>query len=181
MLANNVKYISFPAGWECLSDVVENRIQKILAADVYKRIAPKNENGCMLWRGSKNHCGYGLVAILPKWSIKAHRFIWELHNKATIPKGMVIMHTCDVKACVNPEHLKLGTIADNNLDKIQKGGHGSAKGEAHKDAKLTIQKVKEIRLKSKQGISMRVLSKEYGVACSNIYNVVSNKSWKHVK
>ena len=56
----------------------------------------------------------------------AHRVAWEAHNAQPIPEGMVVMHSCDNPACVNPEHLSIGTPKDNTHDMIAKGRHGNA-------------------------------------------------------
>ena len=54
-----------------------------------------------------------------------HRIAWEAHNAEPIPEGMVVMHTCDNRACFNPQHLRLGTQSDNIRDCVSKGRHSS--------------------------------------------------------
>ena len=55
--------------------------------------------------------------------VRLNRVVWEAHNAEPIPKGMVVMHTCDVPACVNPHHLTVGTQRDNMHDMCTKGRH----------------------------------------------------------
>lgn len=94
-----------------------------------------------------------------------------------VPRGAVIMHKCDNTRCVNPAHLSLGTVQDNNQDRDDKGRQ--AKGEKHGRTKLTEAQVKEIRELS-PGLSQRQLSDQFGVARQVIAQILQRKIWKHV-
>ncbi len=78
--------------------------------------------GCWLWTASAKPGGYGqiLVGRVPAY---AHRVSYELYV-GEIPEGMVVRHKCDVRLCVNPDHLELGTQADNVMDCIKRGRRG---------------------------------------------------------
>lgn len=76
-------------------------------------------NPCWLWLGSKNDSGYGILRINRK-TISTHRYSYIIH-KGFIPLGMKVCHSCDIPVCVNPDHLWLGTDADNAKDKALKG------------------------------------------------------------
>lgn len=80
--------------------------------------------GCWNWTGYKYH-GYGILAVSRR-PTKAHRISYAMHN-GEIPRGMIICHTCDNRACVNPQHLVVGTYTDNNRDMLTKGRHWYAK------------------------------------------------------
>ena len=74
---------------------------------------------CWLWTGWKDWGGYGILTVKDK-NIKAHRFSWELFF-GPIPLGLKVLHKCDVRLCVNPDHLFLGTNLDNSRDMVNKG------------------------------------------------------------
>lgn len=76
-------------------------------------------NGCMEWTRSGSWFGYGLMKINYK-NVPTHRLAWELTN-GPIPAGLCVLHKCDNPPCCNPDHLELGTIADNNRQKAERG------------------------------------------------------------
>lgn len=79
----------------------------------------KKVGKCLVWTGSTNSCGYGTVKHFGK-QVRAHQLSYIL-NVAPIPKGLHVLHKCDVPACVNPKHLFLGTHQDNMDDMNKKG------------------------------------------------------------
>ena len=88
---------------------VKERIENRIVKDV---------SGCWLWQGHLRD-GYGQVSVLGKPKA-VHRIYWELIN-GTIPEGILVCHRCDVRNCINPSHLFLGTVKENMQDKIKKG------------------------------------------------------------
>lgn len=96
-----------------------------------------------------------------------------------IPDGMCVLHRCDRPACINPEHLWLGTDADNMRDKCEKGRHRCGAGESHGMAKLTDADVSAIRSKYATGnILQRELAAEFGVAQSHVSMILAGKKRK---
>lgn len=144
------------------------------------------KESCWEWGGSKTFTGYGRVWIDGK-HVYAHRLAWELTN-GEIPKGMHICHRCDNPPCCNPEHLFLGTDADNTTDKMQKGRYKKGtvvRGQSHKLAKLSENDVRAIRAAYRPGkgggdFGSKPLAKKYGVAHSLVWRIIKRKSWPHV-
>ena len=144
--------------------------------------------GCWEWTGATNH-GYGVINLSRKeGTIAASRLSWQIHNGA-IPDGMCVCHTCDNRACANPQHLFLGTRRDNNQDMWRKGRgvfHPSNhpppvhSGECHPQAKLTSTKVKQIRALVQQGSTGRAVAQRFNVSPTTISNILSRKVWKAV-
>jgi hypothetical protein len=139
---------------------------------------------CILWTRAINKAtGYGAVRLNGR-TRSAHRVAWEEANGRLVPPRMEIMHTCDVRACVNPEHLLLGTHAENMRDMAVKGRASRAtrvRGEEVNTAKLTADEVLVIRDRyAKGGVSQQALGDEYGVSQFNIGCIVRRETWRHV-
>lgn len=92
----------------------------IATAHVLQNYATVPESGCWLWLGGWDNDGYGKINKNGKTVAYAHRFFYQIH-KGEIPDGKLVLHKCDSPACCNPDHLFLGTHADNALDKCRKG------------------------------------------------------------
>lgn len=135
--------------------------------------------GCWIWTNCRDCDGYGHMHT-PDGMTTAHRFSYRVH-KGEIPKGMFVCHTCDVPACVNPDHLWIGTPQDNTSDMVKKNRHSCCFGEAVHTAKLTADRVAAIRTAyANGGRTLKSLGEEYGVDLSVIGKVVKRKQWKHV-
>jgi hypothetical protein len=133
--------------------------------------------GCILWIGAKNNHGYGRFTMNGK-GILAHRASYEItHGK--IPDGLFVLHKCDVPACINPDHLELGTQTDNmrQASQRQRVKVPRCKGEQQGSAKLTNEKVLMIR--QEQG-THKSIAEKYGVSISVIYAVRNKKTWRHI-
>ena len=137
---------------------------------------------CWLWTGWTHH-GYGRIEM-DGVRVAAHRFSWELHN-GPIPAGegyhgTCVLHKCDVRACVNPEHLFLGSAAENNFDRTNKGRQ--AHGEGVDSHKLVVKQVKEIRTLYKSGgYTQKELGMRYEVSQALISKIVRNELWTDVR
>lgn len=140
---------------------------------------PEPNSGCWLWMGPKQNAGYGKISINDWWYL-AHRVSYEAFV-GEIPDGMFVCHKCDVRCCVNPDHLFLGTCADNLADMRAKG-RGSKPplhiGADQPLAKLTDDKVREIRADKR---SCRKIAADYGISFGNVSQIKNRITWKHVE
>ncbi len=136
-------------------------------------------DGCWLWRGWKHSSSYGFLR--DNWKrVAAHRLSYRIAN-GDIPEGMFICHHCDVRHCVNPDHLYLGTPASNGHDTSVRNRFPDRKGEAHPGAKLTNQIVRQIRKEYiPRKVTTTALGKKYGVCDVVIGKIVRRELWPHV-
>lgn len=126
----------------------------------------QTSDGCWLWQAGKYAKGYGMVAVGRDIDGKlhveyAHRAAYVIF-KGDIPEGLVVMHSCDTPACVNPEHLSLGTQGDNVRDAAQKGHYNVPRPRIQK---LSSAQVADIRRSREKGVR---LAERYGVTPAHI-------------
>ena len=134
---------------------------------------PEPNTGCWLWLWAVHSEGYGYVRI-GKRGTRVHRVMYE-HHSGDIPDGLCVCHKCDVRSCVNPAHLFLGTVGDNNRDMTEKGRR--AKGEAMGSAKLTERDVRQIRVLLAEGKVQEAIARRYKVTHQNISAIATKRSW----
>lgn len=148
----------------------------------WKKVDRSGPDDCWEWKGAKANFGYG-EHIISNRKVRAHRVAWEL-TKGTIPIGLCILHKCDNPPCCNPNHLFVGTRADNSDDKIAKGRyrHGIARGEHHGQAILCEEDVLYIRATYNHNTcSQRSLATKFNVTVGTISAIVHRRLWKHVQ
>ncbi len=146
--------------------------QRFAVLFAQKHTAPAD--GCWLWTGAKDSDGYGHIVVARRLE-KASRMAWRLSN-GEIPPGLLVLHRCDVRACVRIEHLFLGTHRENMADCKTKGR--IAAGERHPCAKLTSENVREIRAIVDQGTTLQCVAARFGVAKSTVSRIAAGRSWK---
>ena len=139
------------------------------------------KSGCWLWTATHTSNGYGWISNIGRLygaTTRAHRVSWGLY-KGPVPDGLCVLHKCDVRSCVNPAHLFLGTKADNAADMVKKGR--SSRGERRFNAVLKEADVRSIRAKyAAGGITQQRLAVEFKVSQTTINKIISQKIWSHV-
>lgn len=134
--------------------------------------APTIQRGsCVLWLGFSDPSGYGVISDYPRRNQKAHRIAYVL-AKGTIPASRVVMHACDTPACINPDHLSLGTDQDNIRDCVQKGR--TSRGKPRQNCRrLWDEDVVAIRQSTEP---TKTLCLRYGVSTRTIQNVRAGRA-----
>jgi hypothetical protein len=153
-------------------------------------------NTCWEWQASiDGKSGYGKFRLSEGGWDRAHRVSWRL-LRGVIPRGLCVLHTCDNRLCVNPDHLYLGTKKDNAQDRERRGrsNHavgarhgrhthpGQTKGSKNGRAKLNERAVHELLQKHfKQGRTKAELAREYNLSKTTVGRIVSGKLWPSVE
>ena len=145
---------------------------------------PVPEAGCWLWHGDSGRRGYGRLRVGEK-TVRAHRLSYEIHV-GTIPADLFVCHKCDTPACVNPDHLFLGTPQENVADRVRKGRSRNhrmgattpARHEKHHKAKLNAEQVQQVRALAISGqVSQRVIAAMFGVSQANVSFIKNDLTW----
>lgn len=142
----------------------------------------EKSSGCWVWTGTKvgrdgRHL-YGTVTFQRR-TYRAHRLSWMLHF-GEVPSGMFVCHKCDNPPCVRPDHLFLGTNADNMADMAAKGRAHRNLGPLNVKSKLTPRDVQYIRRTYVRGSSTAgapALAAELGVSSSSVFHVLNRKNY----
>ena len=134
-----------------------------------------SDTGCWIWTGTTDGRGYGMVSFRSK-DRRAHRVSYELF-KGPIPVGLHILHRCDTPGCVNPAHLRAGTVKENMADRAARGRR-DVRGEQIGTSRLTEEDVRKI--KASPDVSQKVLAEMFGVAPTHIWRIRTGRSWAHV-
>ena len=152
-----------------------------LADRLWERV--EKGDGCWLWTGLRNGDGYGSISRGGHCGrmVGAHVAAWEVTH-GPVPEGLEVCHRCDVRNCVRPDHLFLGTHSENMLDAAAKGRLTSRPpvrhGEANGRALLSAEAVADIRARYKVTATAAQLAAEHGVSRGTIYAVGQGRIWR---
>lgn len=151
---------------ECIMNLFDRLFSKTIICD----------DGCWEFTGARDQRGYGRINVNDQ-AILAHRVAFDLVVD-DIPSGMFVCHHCDNPACINPDHLFLGTNQDNINDMVSKRRH--TYGERNGMAKLTEVQVVEIKQQLTNGVARRKIADTYDVSVWLIHDIAKGRRWGHV-
>ena len=138
------------------------------------------EGDCWIWTGGTTK-GYAAFTF-GDWNAPeeqyGHRASYRMF-KGPIPKGMLVMHACDTPLCVNPSHLALGTIKENNDDSRRKGR--ATVGTKSHLAKVNEDDVREIRRRRAAGERLKAIGADYGLSEAGVCVIALRRKWKHIQ
>lgn len=139
------------------------------------KVSPEPNSGCWLWTGSFGTTGYGQFSLGGR-PVKAHRASWELHH-GPIPAGAFVLHRCDNPACVNPQHLEVGSHVKNMADMRARGRARGGRPEGN--PKIDAAQALAIRRARADGATLADLAAQYGLRSkSSIANIVNGATWR---
>lgn len=157
----------------CSHLCAQRHVQGSKAPRFTENIIPEPNSGCWIWIGHLYGTGYGSISEHGRQRA-AHRYSYERHV-GPIPDGLHVLHKCDVRACVNPEHLYLGTSRENARDRVERGSH--ARGQASSRAKLADQQIVAIR---SMEAPHSAIARMFGVSRQQVTKIKARKAWAHV-
>jgi predicted XRE-type DNA-binding protein len=153
----------------------------------WPKVAQSGPDDCWPWTGAAEVSGYGKVftgrnADGTSQFVKAHRLSWELANGRPIPDGLYVLHACDNPPCVNPAHLRVGTLAENVADRVERNRSRRSQGEANENAKLTESQVRQIiaELQRLPRRSQASIAAQFGVKQPQVSRIMRRENWGHL-
>lgn len=151
-----------------------------------EKYIPEPNSGCWLWTACTLPTGYGQLGVRRgrKRSMLAHRLSYEHFHNDKLQEEDLVLHHCDTPQCVNPDHLFVGTQADNMADMDRKGRRvppPHRAGERNGHARLKRQDVRAIRAAVAAGESHRQLAERYGVSRPTVSAIAARRIWKHIE
>lgn len=151
-----------------------------LAQRFWSKVDRRGDDECWRWTGAVDGYGYGYLGNRRRPNHKAHRLSYEIHF-GTILEGLCVCHHCDNPPCVNPKHLFLGTLADNNEDRKRKGRNHDRRGDKNSRAKLGWDDVRLIRELRSEGMSQQCIAERFGVCQVTVSKIVRGQTWKELE
>ena len=146
--------------------------------EIERQSEPDLNGGCWLWTGLVGSNGYGRLSVR-KNTMSAHRWSYTAF-RGEIPDGALVCHSCDVRVCVNPDHLWLGTHKDNTRDMLKKGRARDRRGSKNKAAKLSDAAIIDIRATYKRPVDAARLAEKHGCSIQTVRDIKARRTWTHI-
>lgn len=156
---------------------MQDKLTPAVIARFWERVDRRGPEECWLWLGPERGKGYGGLTYGRTVRLYAHQVSYVLH-KGPIPPGLCVCHRCDVRRCCNPDHLWLGTIADNLGDMARKGR--SQQGRRHWNVRLFEGDIPVILALRAQGMTYKALGAQFGISPRTVRKITERKIWRHV-
>lgn len=137
------------------------------------------DEGCWEWQRHRNQYGYGRLTVEGR-TVYAHVLAYKL-GVGPVADGLHVLHKCDNPRCINPKHLEAGTRSKNMADCYARGRSRipstRKKGESNGSAKLTAEKVANIRRSLADGEVQRVIAARHGVSQATVSAIKLGRLW----
>ncbi|MDE2096354.1 MAG: HNH endonuclease [Patescibacteria group bacterium] len=143
-----------------------------------EKYIPEPNSGCWLWIGSWGRRNYGGFRV-GEFRVRAHRVSWKIY-RGPIPKGMHVLHSCDVAQCVNPDHLHLGTHVMNMAEMAARHRAAPQQGDLNANHKLSASDIPKILAMLATGKSQSFVAAAFGVRQAAISKIYLGKAWQSV-
>jgi hypothetical protein len=135
-------------------------------------------DGCWEWTSRTVVDGYGHLNVGQGKKVLAHRFSYDLHC-GPIPEGQLVLHHCDNRLCVRPDHLFLGDHDANMKDMVAKGRKADFRGEKNPNARLTAEDAADVRRRRAAGEPRKEVAKRFRISTAMVSLITVGKSWNN--